>query len=124
MFKTLEIMKVAIADVLAAMDLAAAQALGQQQINLEFAGLNLTGKNPKQNSSMDIPGTMLVIEPQILSTGNALVEMKISVQQKDAAGENSELLNSRVSFVRIHFGNFFGSKTEKEQLVFTSFSAN
>jgi hypothetical protein len=117
-------MKVAIADVLAAMDLAAAKALGQQQISPEFAGLNLAGKNPKQNSSLVIPGTMLVIEPQILSNGNALVEMKISVQQRDDAGEDSEILNSRVSFVRMILGNFFGGKPAPEELVFTSFSAN
>lgn len=94
-------MKIAIEELLAAMDLAAAKALGQQQYNLLYAGVKLIGTENTKAKPLIISGNVLEIKPEILRSTEAAVAVKISVSQKNASGETTAVLAAQSIFVKM-----------------------
>ena len=115
-------MKIAIEELLAAMDLAAAKALGQQQYNLLYAGVKLIGTENTNAKPLIISGNVLEIKPEILRSTDAAITVKISVSQKNASGENTAILAAQSMFVKMPGYN---SGNESGEIpVFTTISAN
>lgn len=117
-------MNIAIEEILAAIDMAAAKTLGRQQLNLKYAGLNLTGKESQEKALLKLSGNTLIIEPEILRAEEASVHMKISIKQRDKAGETTPLLATQCSYVRLPISKFFPDDIAANVAVFTTLSWN
>jgi len=115
-------MKIAINELLEAMDNAAAKTLGRQQLNLKYAGLNL--KDVQDKSILKLSGNTLIIEPQILEAGEATVAMKITIRQRSFAGEVSGVLTAQLNFIRMPLTNLFPEEAPENIAVFTTLSLN
>lgn len=94
-------MKIAIEELLAAMDLAAAKALGQQQYNLLYAGSKLIGTENFKTKAVILSGHVLEIKPEILRSTDAAVAVKITVTQKNPAGKATAMLAAQSVFVKL-----------------------
>ena len=94
-------MKIAIEELLAAMDLAAVKALGQQQFNLLFTGVNLTSQSGLKTKPLVISGNTLEIKPEILESNAKAVTVKITVSQKNPIGETTSVLAAQSLFIKM-----------------------
>ena len=101
LFNDSEKMKIAIEELLAAMDLAAAKALGQQQYNLLYAGAKLIGTENFKAKPLLISGNVLEIQPEILRSTDAAVTVKITVAQKNASGKTTASIAAQSIFVKL-----------------------
>ena len=93
-------MKIAIEELLAAMDLAAIKALGQQQFNLLFTGPNLTSQSGLKTKPLVISGNALEIKPEILRTNTKAVTVKVTVSRKNPLGEIVSVLSAQSLLVK------------------------
>jgi len=94
-------MKIAIEELLAAMDLAAVKALGQQQFNLLFTGVNLTSQSGLKTKPLVISGNTLEIKPEILESNAKAVTVKITVSQKNPVGKTASVLSAQSLFIKM-----------------------
>ena len=115
-------MKIAIDELLEAMDNAAAKTLGRQQLNLKYAGLNL--KESQDKSVLKLSGNTLIIEPQILQAAESSVAMKITIRQRSFSGEVSGVLTAQLNFIRMPISTFFPEEVAENISVFTTLSLN
>jgi hypothetical protein len=115
-------MNIAIEEILTALDNAAAKALGRQQLNLKYEGLNLQSQQDK--TLLKISGSTLIIEPQVLQVSEVNVEMKISIRQRNLAGETSQLLTTQLNFIRMPVSNLYPGELEESIAIFTTLSLN
>lgn len=115
-------MKIAIEELLAAMDLAAAKALGQQQYNLLYAGAKLIGTENFKAKPLIISGNVLEIKPEILRSSDAAVTVKVAVAQKNALGNVTAVIAAQSIFVKLP--GFDPGDGSGEIPVFSTVSAN
>ncbi len=115
-------MKIAIEELLAAMDLAAAKALGQQQYNLLYAGAKLIGTENTKAKPLIISGNLLEIKPEVLRSTDAAVAIKVTVSQKNAFGNATAVLAAQSIFVKMPGADFGDGRGEVP--VFSTVSAN
>ncbi|MFC5270978.1 hypothetical protein [Adhaeribacter terreus] len=115
-------MKIAIEELLEALDNAAAKTLGRQQLNLKYAGLNL--KDSQDKAILKLSGNTLIIEPQILQVHEANVDMKITIRQRSFSGEVSGVLTAQLSFIRMPISSFLPEEIAENIAVFTTLSLN